>query len=79
MGSITTCSSQAALAGLASFVNNYWSNHLLIAQEIQLAELGQALEVLYALWRLDEISGMQGAQNYGPPPMRGYRSHAVAM
>ncbi|STE85173.1 protein [Escherichia coli] len=25
-------------------------------------EMGQALEVLYALWRLDEISGMQGAQ-----------------
>ncbi len=24
--------------------------------------MGQALEVLYALWRLDEISGMQGAQ-----------------
>lgn len=24
--------------------------------------MGRALEVLYALWRLDEISGMQGAQ-----------------
>ncbi len=24
--------------------------------------MGPALEVLYALWRLDEISGMQGAQ-----------------
>ncbi len=35
---------------------------LLIAQENQFAEMGQALEVLYALWRLDEISGMQGAQ-----------------
>ena len=28
----------------------------------QFAEMGQALEVLYALWQLDEISGMQGAQ-----------------
>ncbi len=60
---ITTCLSQAALAGLASFSQQLLEQlTLLIAQENQFAEMGQALEVLYALWRLDEISGMQGAQ-----------------
>ncbi|ELY9183468.1 hypothetical protein SO692_000921 [Escherichia coli] len=55
--------SQAALAGLASFSQQLLEQlTLLIAQENQFAEMGQALEVLYALWRLDEISGMQGAQ-----------------
>lgn len=63
IGSITTCLSQAALAGLASFSQQLLEQlTLLIAQENQFAEMGQALEVLYALWRLDEISGMQGAQ-----------------
>lgn len=65
IGSITTCLSQAALAGLASFSQQLLEQlTLLIAQENQFAEMGQALEVLYALWRLDEISGMQGAQYY---------------
>ncbi len=60
---ITACLSQAALAGLASFSQQLLEQlTLLIAQENQFAEMGQALEVLYALWRLDEISGMQGAQ-----------------
>ncbi|HBQ6052134.1 TPA: hypothetical protein L3557_001364 [Escherichia coli] len=63
IGCITTCLSQAALAGLASFSQQLLEQlTLLIAQENQFAEMGQALEVLYALWRLDEISGMQGAQ-----------------
>ena len=63
IGSITTCLSQAALAGLASFSQQLLEQlTLLIAQENQFAEMGQALEVLYALWQLDEISGMQGAQ-----------------
>lgn len=33
----------------------------LIAEESQFAEMGPALEVLYALWKQDESSGMQNA------------------
>lgn len=63
ISSITACLSQAALAGLANFSELLLEQlALLIAQENQFAEMGQALEVLYALWRLDEISGMQGSQ-----------------
>ncbi len=63
ISSITACLSQVALAGLASFSQQLLEQlTLLIAQENQFSEMGQALEVLYALWRLDEISGMQGAQ-----------------
>lgn len=63
ISSITACLSQAALAGLASFSQQLLGQlTLLIAQENQFSEMGQALEVLYALWRLDEISGMQSAQ-----------------
>ncbi|MED8960963.1 DUF5682 family protein [Escherichia marmotae] len=62
IGNITTCLSQAALAGLESFSQQLLEQlTLLIAQENQFAEMGQALEVLYALWRLDETGGMQGA------------------
>lgn len=62
IGSITTCLSRAALAGLASFSQQLLEQlTLLIAQKINLPKWA-ALEVLYALWRLDEISGMQGAQ-----------------
>lgn len=44
IGSITTCLSQAALAGLASFSQQLLEQlTLLIAQENQFAEMGQAL------------------------------------
>ncbi len=50
ISSITACLSQAALAGLASFSQQLLEQlTLLIAQENQFSEMGQALEVLYAL------------------------------
>ncbi len=53
---------QAALAGLSSFSQQMLEQLAqLISQESQFAEMGPALEVLYALWQRDDISGMQNA------------------
>ncbi len=53
---------QAALAGLATFSHRLLEQLAqLIARESHFAEMGAALEVLYALWRLEGISGMQNA------------------
>lgn len=62
IGSITTCLSRAALAGLASFSQQLLEQLTLLIAGKSICRNGRALEVLYALWRLDEISGMQGAQ-----------------
>lgn len=56
------CLNQAALAGLAAFSHQLLDRlTLLIAEENRFAEMGPALETLYALWRLDAASGMQGS------------------
>lgn len=53
---------QAALAGLATFSQQMLEQLAqLIAEESQFAEMGPALEVLYALWQRDDIGGMQNA------------------
>lgn len=60
--SLAASLNQAALAGLSTFSQQMLDQLAqLIAGESQFAEMGPALEVLYALWRLDEISGMQDA------------------
>lgn len=38
------------------------ATHIINRRGKSICRNGRALEVLYALWRLDEISGMQGAQ-----------------
>lgn len=59
---LADCLNQAALAGLSAFSHQLLEQlALLIAQENNFAEMGPALEILYALWRLDEASGMQGS------------------
>ena len=65
IGSITTCLSQAALAGLASFSQQLLEQLTLLSpRKINLPKWGQALEVLYALWRLDEISVCKARRYY---------------
>ncbi len=64
IGSITTCLSQGGVSGsgvLQSTITG--ATHIINRPgKINLPKWARALEVLYALWRLDEISGMQGAQ-----------------
>ncbi|MTH47952.1 DUF5682 family protein [Intestinirhabdus alba] len=56
---LTACLNQAALAGLAAFSQRLLEQLAqLIARESQFAEMGAALEVLYALWRQDDPAGM---------------------
>ena len=60
--SLAASLNQAALAGLSTFSQQMLEQLAqLIAEESQFAEMGPALEVLYALWQQDESSGMQNA------------------
>ncbi|MBZ7402263.1 DUF5682 family protein [Klebsiella grimontii] len=60
--SLAASLNQAALAGLATFSQQMLEQLAqLIAEESQFAEMGPALEVLYALWQRDDIGGMQNA------------------
>ncbi|WP_368748969.1 DUF5682 family protein [Klebsiella aerogenes] len=59
---LAECLNQAALAGLSAFSHQLLAQLAqLIAEESRFAEMGPALEILYALWRLDDASGMQGS------------------
>ncbi|MEQ0232236.1 DUF5682 family protein [Klebsiella sp. CN_Kp116] len=61
--SLAASLNQAALAGLSTFSQQLLEQLAqLIAEESRFAEMGPALEVLYALWQRDDSSGMQNAE-----------------
>ncbi|WP_222614953.1 DUF5682 family protein, partial [Klebsiella pneumoniae] len=56
--SLAASLNQAALAGLSTFSQQLLEQLAqLIAEESRFAEMGPALEVLYALWQRDDSSG----------------------
>lgn len=60
--SLAASLNRAALAGLSAFSQQMLDRLTqLIAVENQFTEMGPAIEVLYALWQQDEISGMQNS------------------